>query len=125
MPTVHAGITDPNPKLAELSLSYGMLLIVIINLFNSLLYRFKSVKPGVINAASTKLMKLDDPVPLSSQPSPIVPSCAPQSSLWSSRSILFKSLGLSIAPRPSPFFPIGFSPSISLAFLKLLKPKPL
>lgn len=79
---IHTGITDPIPQLAKLSLSFGMLLIVIFNYFNALLHGFFLVKLGSITPPSIKLMKLYSTAPplLSSQSHSAAPSTVAQSS---------------------------------------------
>lgn len=59
----YASITDPTHQLSKLSLPFGMLLKLILNHFDTLIYCFKYVKPDIINVTSMRLMKLHASIP--------------------------------------------------------------
>lgn len=65
----HANITDLNPQIVKIFLPYGycLQLYIITLVLTVKLYLFSSIKPRSITAASIKLMRLHDPIPLSSQ----------------------------------------------------------
>lgn len=103
----------------KLSLSHGMLFVLIFNHFNAPFHRFSSIKPGSIIVASINLMRLAGPIPPppSCQPPPHAPSSAPSRLLR----LLVHLLIIFLVHQPSQFFPLG-APLISLTFLKVPKP---